>query len=144
MNSELNQQGLDRYVEFYEAMSATSLDRFAEVMTEDACFRDPFNDVQGLGAIRKIFAHMFDNLTEIKFTVRSAALVEGGALLSWELTSKLNGKPWNVLGMSEIRFAADGRVTRHIDHWDAGQQFYEHLPIVGWLLRAIRKRLQVA
>ena len=100
MSSEMNQQGLDRYVEFYEAMSATSLDRFAEVMTEDACFRDPFNDVQGLDAIRKIFAHMFDNLTEIKFTVRSAALVEGGALLSWA---------WRRIGTPDPRRTASRR-----------------------------------
>ena len=141
----MNEQALQRYVEFYEQMSPESIARFGEVMTEDARFADPFNDVTGLDKVQAIFDHMFENLTEVEFTVRYAACAgHDGALLSWQLTSLMGGKPWIVSGMSEIRFSADGRVSQHIDHWDAGQQFYERLPIVGSLLRAIRKRLKVS
>jgi hypothetical protein len=42
--------------------------------------------------------------------------------------------------MSELRFAADGRVREHIDHWDAAAQVYERLPLIGGLMRLIRRR----
>ena len=49
---------------------------------------------------------------------------------------------WRVEGMSEIRFAPDGRVTDHQDHWDAATQFYGRLPLIGpalrWLGRSAR------
>ena len=143
----MSREGLAEYVSFYEAMTPDSIGHFSAVMTEDACFKDPFNDVQGLDKIEAIFVHMFSSLTEVRFRVRHAAIAahdENCALLSWQLTSKMNGKSWDVSGMSEIRFASDGRVSHHIDYWDAAQQFYERLPIVGSLLRVIRKRLQVS
>ncbi len=141
----MNEEALKRYVAFYEQMTPASLGHFNEVMTDDARFVDPFNDVTGLEKIETVFAHMFDNLTEVKFTVRHAVCTgEDAALLSWELNAAMGKKPWHVTGMSEIGFSGDGRVNRHVDHWDAAQQFYERLPIVGSLLRGIRKRLKVA
>ena len=99
------QQALQRYVEFYEGMTPASLGRFAEVMTEDARFADPFNDVTGLSSVEAIFAHMFDSLTDVKFTVHAAALSgTDTALLSWEVNSQMGGRPWNVTGMSRDSF----------------------------------------
>jgi steroid Delta-isomerase len=43
--------------------------------------------------------------------------------------------------MSELTFDSDGKVARHIDYWDAGKHFYEKLPLLGALLRAIRRRV---
>jgi len=51
------------------------------------------------------------------------------------------GLSLSFAGMSELTFTADGKVARHIDHWDASKAFYEKLPLVGALLRAIRRRV---
>jgi steroid delta-isomerase len=48
-----------------------------------------------------------------------------------------------ITGMSEIHFAPDGRISEHIDHWDSGGQFYERIPVLGWLIRLVRKRLEL-
>jgi steroid delta-isomerase len=138
--------GLQRYVAFFEQLNADNLSQLATVMTEDVHFVDPFNDVHGLEAVERVFRHMFNNLDNSKFTVSHAAMAAGRqphGLMRWELSSLLNGKPYNIVGMSEVGFAADGRVNLHIDHWDAGRQFYERLPVIGWLLRIIRARLAV-
>ena len=66
------------------------------------------------------------------------------ALIRWDLDGVLGGTPWHVSGMSELRLSDDGRVSLHIDHWDSGRQFFERLPLIGWLLRQIRRRLTVA
>jgi steroid delta-isomerase len=137
---------LQVYANFYEKLSPATLGQLGNVMTEDVRFVDPFNDVQGLPAVEQIFVHMFASLDNPAFRVSHAAMSAGPdprGLLLWELTSTLNGKPYNIVGMSEVTFAADGRVCRHIDHWDAGRQFYERLPVIGWLLKKIRARLSV-
>jgi steroid delta-isomerase len=137
---------LQVYANFYEKLSPATLGQLGNVMTEDVRFVDPFNDVQGLPAVEQIFVHMFASLDNPVFRVSHAAMSAGPdprGLLLWELTSTLNGKPYNIVGMSEVTFAADGRVCRHIDHWDAGRQFYERLPVIGWLLKKIRARLSV-
>jgi steroid delta-isomerase len=137
---------LQRYTRFFEQMTVGGLGQLADVMTEDVHFVDPFNDVVGLEKVEAIFLHMFRNLEKIQFTVTHAATIDDSetvGLISWELNSELRGRPYRIEGMSEISFASDGRVRRHIDHWDAARQFYERLPIIGWLLRMIRRRLAV-
>jgi steroid delta-isomerase len=142
----MSNSNLQAYTAFYEKLSPETLGQLGNVMTEDVHFVDPFNDVHGLVAVKQIFVHMFANLEDSVFRVSHAAMSAGPdprGLILWELTSSLNGKPYNIVGMSEVRFAADGRVCRHIDHWDAGRQFYERLPIIGWMLKKIRARLSV-
>ena len=142
----MSDASLQRYAAFFEQLNVDSLSQLASVMTEDVHFVDPFNDVHGIESVEKIFQHMFSSLQNAKFKVTHAALTGGSqprGLIRWELSSFLKGKPYNIIGMSELSFAADGRVNSHIDYWDAAQQFYERLPIIGWLLKTIRARLAV-
>jgi len=142
----MNEPNLRRYTEFFERLSPDCLSQLSTVMTEDVHFVDPFNDVAGLDQVEAIFRHMFENLDHVQFTVTRSAITgesDTAGLIRWELRSMLNGQPYNIVGMSELEFAADGRVNVHIDHWDAGQQFYERIPVVGALLRLIRRRLAV-
>ena len=150
--SDLNlRHNLQRYTDFFEQLNADNLGQIASVMTGDVHFVDPFNDVHGVKSVEKIFQHMFTTLQDSKFKVTHAALADTPkadasrpcGLIRWELSSLLNGKPYTITGMSEVSFEADGRVSSHIDHWDAAQQFYERLPIIGWLLKTIRARLAV-
>ena len=46
---------------------------------------------------------------------------------------------WSV-GISHLRFGSDGRVVYHQDYWSAADGVYQHIPILGGLIRAIRKR----
>lgn len=140
---------LQRYIDFFERLEPERLERLQEVMTEDVHFVDPFNDVTGLEKVRLIFEHMFRNLDVPQFSVTHAASVgdtRRSGLLRWELsaTAKFGRRQvFRISGMSEVHLADDGRVREHIDHWDAGQQFYERIPVLGWLLRRVRSSLKV-
>ena len=142
----MSDSDLQSYTDFFEKLSPETLGQLSVVMTEDVHFVDPFNDVCGLESVEKIFVHMFASLEHPSFKVRHAAMSSGPSprgLILWELSSGFNGKPYNIAGMSEVAFSADGRVCAHIDYWDAGQQFYERIPVIGWLLRTIRARIAV-
>jgi hypothetical protein len=43
-----------------------------------------------------------------------------------------------------VRLDPEGRVVEHSDYWDAAEQLYGRLPLSGVVLRAIRRRLQLA
>jgi steroid delta-isomerase len=140
---------LRRYVDFFEDLSPERLGHLSDVMTEDVHFVDPFNDVTGCDKVRLVFEHMFRTLDAPKFSVTHAASISGqepSGLLRWELHAIENfgkRKPLRIVGMSEVHIAADGRIREHIDHWDAGQQFYERIPLLGWLLRRVRASMSV-
>lgn len=134
------------YVHFYETMTPLSLDRLDTLVTPDVRFVDPFNDVTGLVAMRRILERMFADLHEPRFRVTHRAWDGATCLLRWRFTArgKSNQNEWLIVGMSELAFAPDGRVSSHIDHWDAGRQVYEKLPVLGAVLRVIRRRLAAA
>jgi steroid delta-isomerase len=140
--------GLKRYIDFFEQLSRAKLGELSSVMTDDVRFVDPFNDVTGLAQVQRVFEHMFRHLDAPKFIVTYSAMAndqERIGLLRWQLdaVTKRNHEPLSIVGMSEVHFADDGRICEHVDHWDAGQQFYERLPLVGWLLRRIRASIRV-
>ena len=44
-----------------------------------------------------------------------------------------------IRGATHLRFAADGRVSFHRDYWDAAEELYEKLPLLGSLMRGLKR-----
>ena len=133
---------LDRLVAFYENLTPPAVERFAEFYTVDAYFKDPFNEVRGVSAIAGIFAHMFDTLQEPRFVVTERLIQERQAFLAWEFRFRLRrwrpGSEQCIRGASLLRFDAQGLVCQHRDYWDAAEELYEKLPLLGILMRWLR------
>ena len=70
---------------------------------------------------------------------------EGGAMLTWDMSYRV--KRWrpasvrSIHGATHLRFAADGRISYHRDYWDAANELYAQFPIVGPLMRYLKRRL---
>ena len=129
---------LDALIRFYEELTPESLARFPVFYTEDAWFKDPFNEVRGITAIQRIFVHMFEQVAEPRFVVTERMADGSSAMLVWELRY---GRGERIRGVSHLRFADDGRVAYHRDYWDASAELYEKLPILGAILRTLRRKL---
>lgn len=137
------QAALDAYARAYEALTPDTIEALLALTAPDIRFKDPFNDVCGQEALRGLFRHMFQVAGDPRFVVHHAALSGDTGLLRWGFKAEVRGLGlWRVEGMSEIRFGADHCIVEHIDHWDAAEQFYEKLPVIGWLLRLIRRRMR--
>ncbi|MEK9673669.1 MAG: nuclear transport factor 2 family protein [Rhodospirillaceae bacterium] len=132
-----------RYREFLEGLTPETLDSLPDFVTADVRFVDPFNDVRGVDAMAAVFRHMFESLGDVRFEVERLSFDGEVCLMVWRFSSTLRGKPWTFEGTSVVRFDAAGRVVEQLDHWDAAANFYERLPIIGWLLERIRMRLAV-
>ena len=145
MSGALHAAGLARVVAFYETLSPHSLARIGEVYAPDARFKDPFNEVQGLAAIENVFRHMYRQVHEPRFSVTSSMGEGAEAWLAWEFRFRFQG--WResevqlVRGATHLRLAPDGRVTEHRDYWDTGEELFARLPLLGGLMRFLRRRL---
>lgn len=132
-----------RVVEFYEALTPQSLDSLETVYAEDARFVDPFNDVSGQMAIRRVFEHMFQVLDAPRFQVLSTVTEGGDCFLLWNFRFHRKGALPAMLvhGSTHVRFSADGRIALHRDYWDPAREVYEAVPLLGALMRWLRRRL---
>lgn len=135
---------LVRLVDYWQTLTPATVNAISTIYTEDAYFRDPFNEVTGIEKIQHIFADMFVRLDTPIFTITETIEELHGALLIWDFTFRIKTlKPEmnrRIHGTSHIRFAPDGRVQYHRDYWDAAGELYEQLPLVGALMRFLKKR----
>jgi ketosteroid isomerase-like protein len=134
-----------RVVAFYEHLAPADVARLDDVYAPDAYFRDPFNEVRGLPAIRRIFIGMFNDLDDCRFRILETVVDDNGALLTWDMTFRFRrfrrGVVQTIHGASHLRFDGAGRVTYHRDYWDAADELYSKLPLIGPVMRWLRRRL---
>jgi len=145
VSSDAAHSGTARVRAFYETLEPRSLDRLADVYAPDAYFRDPFNEVRGLADIRAIFLRMFEQLSESRFEIVETAVEGTNGFLTWNMRLRMRRYRPKVLhtihGATHLRFQSDGRVIYHRDYWDAAEELYEKLPVVGGLMRYLKRRV---
>lgn len=133
---------LDEIVAFFETLDLASLGEMRWLYSEDAYFKDPFNEVRGITAIRRIFSHMFETVAEPRFRVTERVADSGGAVLLWELSFGRPGHVRHVRGASHLRFDEQGRIKWHRDYWDAAEELYAKQPLLGWVMRKLQRALR--
>jgi ketosteroid isomerase-like protein len=132
---------------FFSEMTPAHLARLGEVYSADAWFKDPFNEVQGLDAVRGIFQHMYDSLNQPRFIVTTRVVQGRQCFLTWDFVFGLRGQSTEITvrGASHLWLApgTDGRwrITRHRDYWDVAEELYEKLPLLGALMRWLKRRV---
>jgi steroid Delta-isomerase len=131
-------------VQFFEQLQPQDLPRLSELYAPQARFKDPFNDVQGLAAVQHIFAHMFDALDSPHFIVNECIVQGQQCFLAWDFRfrfKRFDTASWQTIrGGTHLVFNEQGLVTLHRDYWDAAEELYEKLPLVGGLMRWLKRR----
>jgi ketosteroid isomerase-like protein len=133
-----------RLTRYFETISPQSVADVAHYYAASARFKDPFNDVMGLAAIQHIFAHMFEALEQPHFVVTEQVVQGQQCFMTWEF--RFGFKKFKqdeqqvILGATHLVFSEAGLVTLHRDYWDAAEELYEKLPLVGGLMRWLKRR----
>lgn len=140
----MDQATVKQVVDYFQSLTPDSVADIGKFYTDDTYFRDPFNEVRGIASVRHIFTDMFVRLHEPCFTVIETIFDHNGAVLIWDFDFRIKtlkpDLPRRIHGLSHLRFAADGRVSYHRDYWDAAGELYEQLPLIGGLMRWLKRR----
>lgn len=137
-----HENDLERLVQFYEHLSEGALAQLPAIYAQDAQFKDPFNEVRGIAPVTAIFRHMFEQVIEPRFVVGTRILQGADAFLVWDFTFRMkrfSNAPQCIRGATHIRFDAAGAVAMHRDYWDAAEELYEKLPVLGALMRWLKR-----
>lgn len=131
-----------RLTRFFESLTSQSVGTLGEFYTNGAYFKDPFNEVRGVQEISRIFSRMFEQMDSPGFEITAAIVQHNQAFLAWDFRFQL--KRWlkdeqHIRGASHLRLAADGRIAYQRDYWDTAEELYEKLPVLGRLMRLLRR-----
>ena len=136
---------VDTICTFFEQLTPHDLQRIHTLYTPDAAFKDPFNEVRGVPAIQQVFTHMFAALEQPRFVVTRRIVDGNHCFLVWDFHFRFRGTQptveQTVRGGSHLVLDADGRILSHRDYWDAAAELYEKLPVLGALMRWLKRRV---
>lgn len=133
-----------RVVQAFEDLRPASLPALLELYAPQATFQDPFNEVNGRAAIAGVFDHMFATVDAPRFQVLQTITQGDQAFLNWDFhfQRRPSGRPLCIHGATHLRFDEAGRIVMHRDYWDAAQELYAKLPVLGPVMRWLQRRLR--
>jgi hypothetical protein len=133
------------YCDLFTCLRPSDLARFDAVYAPGAHFKDPFNDVRGVPAIRAVFAHMYAVVRAPRFEILERGLDGDVGLVRWRFHyAERGGTTRSFDGVSRVSFDAQGRVMEHLDYWDPVEVIWGRVPVLGALLRRLGRRLAAA
>jgi len=133
---------LDDFCRVYQSLDKHNLGSLKEIYSDDIIFVDAMHEVSGLAALTHYFQHLYANLDYCNFNIEQVIEQHGQACVVWKMEyahPRLNGGQRILVdGVSHLEFT--DKIDRHRDYLDLGQMLYEHLPLVGSVIKAIKKR----
>jgi hypothetical protein len=145
--AEAERRGLEDWKALLSHLTVENVrDRAGRVYAEETFFNDTLKPLRSAAEVEAYLietAELLESGTvEYRDTVRAD---DGTWYVRWEMIYRgkklAGGEPIRTIGMSQLRFDADGRVVLHQDFWDASRGIFEHIPVVGAQVRWIKKRL---
>ena len=148
MTSSLRSAGpapdaVGRLQALFQELRADNLALLDGVYAADVTFEDPLHRVEGLAALKAYFGRLYAAVESIRFDFETVVAGPDEAMLTWTMHMRharlRSGQELALPGATHIRFAE--RVHYHRDYFDAGALLYERLPVLGTVIRAIRRRV---
>lgn len=144
MTSAATVSPVQQLVLFFEQLQPQDVSRLSALYAPEARFKDPFNDVRGVPEIERIFTHMFEALDTPHFIVTERIVQGQQCFLAWDFRfrfKRFDTHTWQTIqGGTHVVFNAQGLVTLHRDYWDAAEELYEKLPVLGSLMRYLKRQ----
>ena len=124
-----------KYINLFTKLTLDNIDDFDDLVSENIIFVDPFNDVKGVNAFKKIFYHMFENVKEPKFRIVDYSINNQRVFLKWKMTFFAFKSLQTIEGMSELLLNDAGKVISHIDYWDSLSGLLIKIPFIGYFYK---------
>lgn len=132
-----------QFKQVYERLNKDTTDSLNTIYSDNLQFIDPFHELNGLDEFKKYCKKLYANVSHCKFDFQTSITEGNQGFINWEMTiehPKLNkGKRFIVPGVTHFKF--NEKIYYHRDYFDGGKLLYENIPLVGGVIRSIKKRM---
>ena len=129
---------------YFETLTPARVADLGQFYAPQARFKDPFNEVQGVHEVKRIFEHMYVALEAPHFVITGSMVDGAQAFLTWDFKftfRRFDTKNLQTIrGGTHLQYDLNGLITVHRDYWDAAEELYEKLPVLGGVMRWLKAR----
>jgi hypothetical protein len=143
---------IERFCKIYTDLCKVSSDDLATIYGRDVVFIDPITTHKGLADVQHYFSNLLTQADSCKFDIATIATCSGvyGSgyeapfthVANWTmtLTLKKGQKVITLDGTTQLKVEND-IITYHKDYYDLGEMVYEHIPVLGFVIKKIKKSM---
>lgn len=138
------QTTLDQLMSLYKEFGQLERTDLEGIYTEDILFKDPVHEINGLDNLLTYMNGLAQRLHYCEFEFSDSLIQGDRACLVWDMyfahPAIRRGADLSLPGTTILTL--DKGVSFQQDYYDLGAMLYEHLPLLGMGIQAVKKRLQ--
>jgi len=138
---------IERFCKIYADICQISPSDLDTIYASNVEFVDPITTHHGIEAVKGYFANLLSQAESCQFDIATVLPCDdpsGGLshIANWTMTLKLNktNKIITLDGTTQLN-VKDDMIVYHKDYYDLGEMVYEHIPILSFFVKAVKKRL---
>ncbi|MEQ3636383.1 nuclear transport factor 2 family protein [Alcanivorax sp.] len=135
---------IDRFITFYNPLNAATLaEQIDSIYADPVYFNDTLVTLTTRDALASHLQATAEGLNSMSLTVNKVMEDGTDIYLRWVMEARFtllgSERLSRTIGISQLRFNAQGKVIFQQDFWDSSQGVDQHLPLIGPMTRWLRK-----
>lgn len=147
---------IKKFESFYVDLESMKVEELADIYSNDVVFIDPIAAHSGIMSVKAYFTKLLRNAKNCDFAIQSIDKISprdkeesnATAILAYSVTWKMTyatsginkGKPIHVDGITQLKIK-NNKIIFHRDYYDLGQMVYENIPLLGRIIKRIKRTL---
>lgn len=136
---------IQNFKTLYSELCDITPDDLPKVYSDDVTFIDPVCSHEGIKAVQKYFDGLLTNASSCKFDIHEVISCSDASIthvVNWTMHLKFKKSSKLILlnGTSQLKVTGD-KISYHKDYYDLGEMVYEHIPVLGFIVKKIKAKL---
>jgi len=134
---------ISKFSNFFANLNEESVEELTrQTYADPIFFYDTLKTITSLPELEEYFLETARNTESVQARVVDYASSNGDYYLRWEMDIRLKkfrrGETLRSVGMTHLRFNSEGKIILHHDYWDSTEGFFQHVPVLGGIIRYIK------
>ena len=145
--SDVESVAIENFKTFFSSFAADRIENLLPATyAADIYFNDTLKTINGIENLAHYLKESAEAVDECRVEVIEVSrTTHGDHYFRWKMMIRFKrfnkGRDTWTVGMSHLRFNAQGLVVYHQDYWNATDGIFRHIPILGNMINAVIKRL---
>lgn len=152
---------IQKFESFYTNLASMKIEELASIYSDNVTFIDPIAAHSGIKTVESYFSKLLENAKYCTFIIHSVQKASDlntiagdhiesdkdsktNFVVNWEMaftSERINkGRPIKVDGITQLK-VVDNKIIYHRDYYDLGQMVYENVPLLGRIIKRIKRTL---
>lgn len=142
---------IKRFCKIYTDICQISPDDLEDIYASNIKFIDPITTHTGIDEVKSYFSNLLTQAETCKFDIadvfqcslqNNQSQSQVTHVVNWTMTLELKNSTKRITLDGTTQLGVDGDIiTYHKDYYDLGEMVYEHVPILGFIIKMIKGKL---